>query len=293
MINPPLAAVEVTAGYAGRVVLRGVSVALRAGEVTAILGPNGAGKTTLLKCLARLHRSTAGPVLLDGRDIWGASPGAIARQVAYAPQAAEVEWPFTVEEFVRLGRTPHRGWWRSLNRADEAIVDAALDHLGLTAFRDRPLTGLSGGEAQRVRLAKALVQEPRILLLDEPTAHLDPRYQFELLTLVRDLARTRGLAVGLTLHDLNLVGAGPDRAVLLGGGSVIAQGTPAEVLTADTLAAAYGVRLAVGPHPVTGTVAVAFGGVGYAAVSGGEPSASFGPRQHVTVSLERDSGDCR
>jgi len=252
-----LAATDLACAYGRRAVFAGVSLAARPGEVLAVLGPNGAGKTTLLRALARLVRPAAGAVTLDGRDVWAAGPAAAARAVAFAPQVLAPDWPFTVAEFVGLGRAPHRGWWRPLTAGDRRAVAAALDRLGLAGLRGRRVTELSGGEWQRVRLAAVLAREPRVLLLDEPTAHLDPRYQLELLTAVRDLARGQGLAVVMTLHDLNLVGPWADRAAVIGGGRLLAEGPPAAVLTGDTLAAAYGVRLAVAPHPVTAAPAVA------------------------------------
>jgi iron complex transport system ATP-binding protein len=250
--------------YGRRAVLADVALAARPGEVVAVLGPNGAGKTTLLKALARLLRPAAGAVTLAGRDVWSLRPAEVARAVAFAPQVLAPDWPFTVWEFVSLGRAPHRGWWRPLTRGDRRVIDAATSRLGLTGLRDRAVTELSGGEWQRARLARALAQEPRVLLLDEPTAHLDPRFQLEFLTAVRDLTWTDGLAVVMTLHDLNLVGPWADRVAVLAGGRALAAGTPAEVMTANTLAAAYGVRLAVAPHPLTAAPAVslASGGLG-------------------------------
>jgi iron complex transport system ATP-binding protein len=189
--------------------------------------------------------------------VWAIPSAELARGVAFAPQVLAPDWPFTVAEFVGLGRAPHRGWWRPLTRDDRRVIDASLDRLGLTGFRSRPVTELSGGEWQRVRLAKALAQEPQVLLLDEPTAHLDPRYQTELLDAVRELTRSQNLAVAMTLHDLNLVGPWADRAILIGRGQLLADGSPATVLTTNTLASAYGVKLAVAPHPVTGSPSVA------------------------------------
>jgi iron complex transport system ATP-binding protein len=144
-----------------------------------------------------------------------------------------------------------------LTSGDRQVVDAAIDRLGLATCRHRPLTELSGGEWQRVRLARALAQQPRVLLLDEPTAHLDPRFQFELMTAIRDLTRRGGLAVVVTLHDLNLVGPWADRVALLASGGLQAVGPPEKVLTPDILAVAYGVRLAVAPHPLTSAPAIA------------------------------------
>jgi iron complex transport system ATP-binding protein len=251
-----LAAANLSCGYRRRAVLAGVSLAVRPGELFAILGPNGAGKTTLLKTMARLLRPLEGTVALNGQDVWTLPPVAVAAAVAYTPQVLAPDWPFTVEEFVALGRAPHRGWWRPLILADRRVIDHALDQLALAPLRSRPVTELSGGEWQRVQLARALAQEPGVLLLDEPTAHLDPRFQFEVLSAVRSLAKDRQLAVALTLHDLNLVGPWADRVAILGNGGVLVEGTPDAVLTAPTLAAAYGVRFAVAPHPRTGTPVV-------------------------------------
>jgi iron complex transport system ATP-binding protein len=251
-----LAASNLSCGYRGRVVLGGVSLTIRPGELFAILGPNGAGKTTLLKALARLLRPLTGQVTLDGRDLWSLPGHAVASAVAFSPQVLAPDWPFSVRELVSLGRAPHRGWWRPLTAADHQVVADSLDHLGLTALGERLVTELSGGEWQRARLAKALAQGPRVLLLDEPTAHLDPKFQFELLSCVRALATERQLAVVLSLHDLNLVAAWADRVLLLANGGVVREGATAEVLTAPVLADAYGVELGVAHNPLTGALVI-------------------------------------
>lgn len=247
---------QLSCGYGRRAVLNGVSFALNPGELTAVLGPNGCGKTTLLKTLARLLPPLAGSVTIDCHPLATLNRRAVARRVAFAPQVLAPDWPFTVTEYVALGRIPHAGWWSPLSAADKAVVEQSLTRFGLTPLAAVRVTELSGGEWQRVRLAKALAQEPQVLLLDEPTAHLDPRYQFELLSLVRELIAERRLTVAVTLHDLNLVGPWADRVILLANGRVIADGPPAEVLTAEKLAAAYSATFAVAPHPVTGTPAV-------------------------------------
>src|SRR5262249_26558187 len=185
-----LAATNVSCGYR-RAVLTGVSLTVRGGELSVILGPNGSGKTTLLRTLARLVRPLSGTVTMDGKDVWSCSPSQVAAAVAFTSQVLAPDWPFTVREFVALGRAPHRGWWRPLGAQDRRVIDATLDQFGLCAVQDRPVTELSGGEWQRVRLARGLTQEARVLLPDEPTTHLDPRYQLELLSLVRRLVRAR------------------------------------------------------------------------------------------------------
>jgi iron complex transport system ATP-binding protein len=254
-----LATSNLSCGYRGRAVFAGVSVTVRPGELFVILGRNGAGKTTLLKALARLLRPISGTVTLDGKDVWSCPRSHVARAVAYTAQVLAPDWPFTVREFVALGRAPHRGWWRPLTVVDARVIAGALDLLGLAASSDRPVTELSGGEWQRVRLARALAQEARVLLLDEPTAHLDPRFQLDLLSTVRGLVRDQHLAVVMTLHDLNLVGPWADRVALLADGGVLLDGPPDAVLTGPALATAYGIRLAVAPHPLTGAPVVSLG----------------------------------
>jgi iron complex transport system ATP-binding protein len=254
-----LATSNLSCGYHRRAVFAGVSLTVRPGEMLVILGRNGAGKTTLLKALARLVRPMHGSVTLDGKDVWSCPRSQVARAVAYTSQVLAPDWPFTVREFVALGRAPHRGWWRPLTAGDARIIAGALDRLGLGAASDRPVTELSGGEWQRVRLARTLAQEARVLLLDEPTAHLDPRFQLDLLSTVRGLVRDQHLAVVMTLHDLNLVGPWADRVALLADGGVLLDGPPNAVLTGPALATAYGIRLAVAPHPLTGAPVVSLG----------------------------------
>jgi iron complex transport system ATP-binding protein len=237
-------------------VLNSVSFTLHAGALTAILGPNGCGKTTLLKTLARLLPPLGGSVTIDRQSISTLRRREVARRIAFAPQVLAPDWPFTVSEYVALGRSPHAGWWKPLTANDRTVIASSLHRFGLTPFAKTPVTELSGGEWQRVRLAKALAQEPRILLLDEPTAHLDPRFQFELLSQVRELIAERSLTAVVTLHDLNLVGPWADRVILLANGGVIADGPPAEVLTTAKLGEAYAATFAVAPHPVTGSPAV-------------------------------------
>ena len=247
-----VAAESIRVSYGRREVLRGVSIGLVPGELLAVIGPNGAGKTTLLRALARLEKPHAGRVLLDGRDIWATPARGVARRIAFAPQTAEWGWDATVRDYVALGRAPHAGWLRPLSARDHAAIDAALVRLDLADKAARRVDTLSGGEGQRVRLARALAQAPGVLLLDEPTTHLDPKYQADLLQLVRDAARDSGIAAAVTLHDLNLVGPWADRVALIKNGELVAAGPPAEVLTGERLAELYDAPLVVGPHPVTG-----------------------------------------
>lgn len=250
---PTLVVDDLSLAYDERQVLHSLALTICPGQVLALIGPNGVGKTTLLRAMARLLRPTAGAVFVNGRDIWHLSTREAARRVGLVPQGGASDWPLTVEEVVSLGRAPHRGWFLPLSAADRAAIARALEQTGLAPLRDRPVTELSGGERQRVLIARALAQEPSILLLDEPTAHLDLRYQGEVLTLVRDLAHRQGLAVAVSLHDLNLAALYADRLALLAEGCLVASGTAAEVLRPDHLSRAYGVPVAVINHPLYGT----------------------------------------
>jgi iron complex transport system ATP-binding protein len=234
-------------------VLQDLCLEAHSGQVLALVGPNGVGKSTLLRAMARLHKPRQGTVLLAERDVWRTSPKEVARQLALAPQSGRVGWPITVEEMVALARAPHRGWLLPLTRRDRAAVRQAIEQTGLQHLRHRRLTELSGGERQRAVLARVLAQEPQVLLLDEPTSHLDLKYQSEILGRVQQLAHRHNLVVVVSLHDLNMAALYADRLALLSEGRLLAAGTPAEVLTPDRLSDVYGVEVVVAPHPLYGT----------------------------------------
>lgn len=237
-------------------VLDAVSLSVTEGGWTAVVGPNGAGKSTLLRAIASLV-TCRGRVLIGGVDVSSMSAKERARQIAYAPQVPLIPEAMSVREYVMLGRTPYRALLAAPRGADHEAVARALTRLDLESLADRMLRTLSGGERQRAVLARSLAQEPRLLLLDEPTAALDLGHAQQLLELVDDLRRDEHLTVLSTLHDLVLAGQYADRVVLLTGGQVVADGAPAEVLTAQALAEHYGVSAEVeaGPsgvrvHPV-------------------------------------------
>ncbi len=250
MTSPLLAAEAVTAGYGPEPVLRGVSIALSPGELVGLLGPNGAGKTTLLRALAGTLAPREGRVLLDGRPLAGLARRDVARDVGLVPQESDEPTPFRAGEVVLMGRAPRRGGFSFDGPEDLEAARAAMAAVGVESLAPRYLDRLSGGERQRVRLARALAQEPRALLLDEPTAQLDLRNRFELYALLDRLRRERGLAVLVVSHDLDLLLARVDRAVLLAGGKVVAEGPPAEVGTPERIAAAFGLdpSLVQGPR---------------------------------------------
>lgn len=248
-----LSASDLACGYRGRAVFEALSLAARPGEVLALLGPNGAGKTTLLRALARLLRPMHGRVALGDCDVWKMRADELAAQVAVMPQSERRDWPISVEHAVLLGRAPHRGWYLPFTAEDRQIAGKALAAAGLAALGARPITELSGGEWRRAILARALAQQPRVLLLDEPIAGLDLKFQFDVLDRIRTMAAADELVVVLTLHDLGLAALYADRLALLAGHKLIAVGTPEEVLTADRLGMAYEIPVNVVRHPIYGT----------------------------------------
>ena len=228
--------------------LDGIELAVGDGQLVGLLGPNGSGKTSLLRCAYRFQRPDQGRVELDGEALWSRSPRWCAQRVAVVLQEFPQDFGLTVAEVAAMGRTPHKGLFDGDDQADLALVEQALARVGLSAHQQQAFAHLSGGEKQRVLLARALVQQPTLLILDEPTNHLDPRYQLELLRLIKTL----GLATLASFHDLNLAAAFCDRLYVLDHGRVVASGTPTEVLTEALLAEVYGVQALVDRHPLAG-----------------------------------------
>jgi iron complex transport system ATP-binding protein len=247
-----LAAEHVSFGYGRRLVLDDVSLGLDAGEVVGVIGPNGSGKTTLLRLLSGVRVPLRGGIQLDGCPLASHRRREIARRIAVVPQDPTLEFPFTALEVVLMGRAPHLSSLGFPRAEDVATARGALARLAVGDVEDRPLEHLSGGERQRVLLARALAQEPAVLLLDEPTTHLDLRHQVGIYDVVQDLARERGTAVLSVLHDLNLAALYCDRLLLLAGGRIVAAGAPHEVLSAERLAAAYGTAVHVEIHARSG-----------------------------------------
>jgi ABC-type cobalamin/Fe3+-siderophores transport system ATPase subunit len=240
-----LSAIAVTAAYGPRVVLRECSFAIGSGEIVAVIGPNGAGKSTLLRVLAGLLRPAAGSVTLDGQDLSSLGRSAIARRIAVVPQIFDTLFPFTVREVVALGRTARLGAFGRASADDVAAVDRAVEDLELTSLASRRIDRLSGGERQRAVLAMALAQETEVLLLDEPTVHLDPGHQLATLELLRELGRRRQLAVCAVLHDLNLASTFASRIVAIANGRIVRDGSPLEVIHPDLVKAVFGDGLEV------------------------------------------------
>lgn len=232
-------------GYGDQALLCGVQACVQRGEMIGLLGPNGSGKTTLVKLLSGVLRPQQGRILLEGRDLAAWGRRAVARRVAVVPQEVQVPFAFTVEQMVALGRTPFVRLLGTRSSRDRELVDAAMRVAEVDALAGRVFNELSGGERQRVLVAMALAQQPRLLLLDEPTAHLDIKYQIEVLELVRRLNRETGVTVIAALHDLNLAARYFPRLLLFQRG-IVADGGPAEVLETHLLQRVYSVAVQVG-----------------------------------------------
>jgi iron complex transport system ATP-binding protein len=239
--------------YGLRDVVRDVSVQIEEGEFFVIIGPNGAGKTTLLKSITGLHRLTAGEILLRQRSVSKYSRKELARLLAMVPQHINAEFPFTVAETVIMGRYPHLGLLAVEGKRDLEIAEQAMAFTEVLHLADRRLGQLSGGERQRVIIARAICQQSKVLLLDEPTASLDPAHQLRIMDLMERLRQQEQITIIMVSHDLNLASAYADRLLLLNEGRVAALGTPNEVLSCATLEQSYGCRLHVDEHPLLGT----------------------------------------
>ncbi|HLZ32180.1 MAG TPA: ABC transporter ATP-binding protein [Chloroflexota bacterium] len=238
-------------------VLRGINLRLEAGEMRALIGPNGAGKSTLLRVAGGLLRPSAGRALLGDRDLATLRVREIARHIAVVPQEGPVPVGLCVREMVELGRTPYVRLLLGSTAHDRHAVDWAMAVAGVAELADRFVDELSGGERQRVILARALAQEPRVLLLDEPTANLDLQHQVAMLELVRGLTREQGLTVVAAVHDLQLAALYCDQIALMSAGQIVSQGSPEAVLTAPLLLATFGQRVVLSAHPTHGVPLVA------------------------------------
>jgi iron complex transport system ATP-binding protein len=242
-----LAALGLSAGYGERIVVSSASFTVAPGQLLVVLGPNGCGKTTLLKTCIGLLPALGGSATLEGGDVSSLAPRARARIAAWVPQVAEAVWSYRVREIVAQGRYPHRGAFQSLGDDDQAAVSAALDAMDIRALADRPVSSLSGGEARRVLIARALAQDTPLLVLDEPAAHLDPGRQMELMELLHGLARS-GKAVAISVHDVNIARRFADLALLVGQDGNSSFGPPEQILTPDSLENAYDTSFVHGSH---------------------------------------------
>ncbi|NDJ76088.1 MAG: ABC transporter ATP-binding protein [Chloroflexi bacterium] len=245
---------NLTLGYRrGVAVVQRLVLDVAQGEIVTLVGPNGSGKSTILRALARLMRPQDGAVYLDGKSIHRLSTRKVAQQLAILPQRPDAPDDLTVRELVARGRFARQSWWRASGQEDRQVVEWALAATGMDALQDRFLNTLSGGERQRGWIALALAQEPRILLLDEPTTFLDISHQLEVMDLLQTLNADNGLSIVMVLHDLNQAARFSHRLVALCKGDVYAAGPPAEVMTEDMLRVVFQVQGVVGRDPHTAT----------------------------------------
>jgi iron complex transport system ATP-binding protein len=247
-----LAFEDVVAGYGGTPAVDGLSFEVRAGEVIGLVGPNGSGKTTAIRVASRALRPKAGRVRVADSDPYALGAREAARLVAVVPQDLAPVFSFTALEVAMMGRAPHRSAWAAGRPEDWARVRSAMERTAVQHLADRPIEELSGGERRRVILAQALAQDAPVLLLDEPTTHLDIRHVVDLLATVRGLARNEHKAVLAVFHDLNLAAVSCDRLVALSRGRVVATGTPDQVLSRDLLRSVYDVAVDVHIDAATG-----------------------------------------
>jgi iron complex transport system ATP-binding protein len=251
-----LVARDLTLGYGERTVVEHLDLDVVDGGITAVIGPNGCGKSTLLRALGRLLRPRGGEVLLDGRRIGELPTRDVARTLGMLPQSPTAPEGLTVADLVTRGRHPHQSWFRQWSRDDEAVVTEAMAWTGVSDLADRPVDTLSGGQRQRAWIAMALAQGTDLLLLDEPTTHLDLAHAVDVLDLVDRLHADRGRTVVMVLHDLSLAARYADHLVAMRDGRIVAQGPPREVVTPELLADAFGLHAAVLPDPVSDGVLV-------------------------------------
>ncbi|RJS78716.1 ABC transporter ATP-binding protein [Methanophagales archaeon] len=234
---------EMEFSYASTPILENVCMELAPSEILGIVGPNGAGKSTLLRCIDRILKPQRGSILLDGQEIKEMSRMEIARRMGYVPQTSHRVFPATVFDTVLMGRRPHLGW-RS-NEEDVEKVLEVLKLLEIVEFALRDFNEISGGQQQKVLIARALAQEADVLLLDEPTSNLDIRHQLEAMDIIKKLVKEKGISAIMAIHDLNLGSRYSDRVIMLNGGTIIDAGNPASVLTPENIKRVYGVEAAV------------------------------------------------
>lgn len=243
---------ELSYSYAEKRILNEIKLSVGKGEIFGILGPNGCGKTTLLKNLNRNLKPESGCIMVDGTDISSISKKEIAQKVAVVPQSNEIRFAFTVREIVTMGRMPFEDSLRGESSEDLKIIDDAMEKTGIMGLANRHINTMSGGERQRVIIARAIAQTPQIILMDEPTLHLDINMQFEALDLIYNLSRENNLTVVIVSHDLPMVARYCDRMVLLHDKKIFAMGTPEEILTSENMRTVFNIDAELEKDPRTG-----------------------------------------
>ncbi len=239
----------------GRSVLKAVDLKIKRGELIGLIGPNGAGKSTLLKLMMKIWKPTEGSITLNDKNLEEWTQNRLAKQLAYLPQNLMIESAFSCKEVVMMGRYAHLKRFERESKEDALIVQKAMAQTKTTQLSERLITELSGGERQRVLLARTLAQEAKLILLDEPTANLDPHYQLDLLNRIESLVE-KGLTVMMAIHDLGLAARYARRLVLLHQGRIVADGLPEVVLMPQHLKSVYGIEAEISRHPKTGWLSV-------------------------------------
>ena len=238
--------------YGAREVLKGVTLTLREGEFVGLMGPNGSGKTTLLKVMNSVLRPKEGVVFVNELDVSKLTAKEVAKFFGVVSQEYETSLGFTVLDVVLMGRNPHLSRFRGESKRDYEIAIEAMKLTNVLDLANRPFSELSGGEKQRIVIARALAQEPKVLLLDEPTSHLDINNQIEVLELLKRLCKEKGILVVAVIHDFNLATYYCDKVILMRDGKIYSMGTPIEVLTPSNIEAVFGIKVLVQRHPLTG-----------------------------------------
>ncbi len=283
--QPAITAEDLSYSVEAQTLLDSVHLHAEQGRFVGLIGPNGAGKSTLLRALSGMLQHQQGAVRLEGKDLRSLSSRDVAAGLALVPQIAPYTHGFTSFELVLMGRYPHLGRFQVEGGEDNRIARDAMRLTDTEEFTDRTLDTLSGGERQRVFVSRALAQQPRILLLDEPTSNLDVFHQLKVLDLVRQLVDD-GLTAVAAIHDLQMAARYCDRLVLLSSGRVLAEGTPEEVLTPEAIESAFGVRCAVYREPVTGSLAISLIGPADARTSPAPDDRAPAPAEKAPLAVQ-------
>lgn len=241
-------------GYGKGLVIKGIDFNVEKGKFISIIGPNGSGKSTLLKTLNNIYNPSKGNIVLEDKDIKTYKKRDLAKKIALVPQDTNIDYDFTVEDIVMMGRHPYKNRFEKENSNDYKIVEESLKMTNTLKLRKRPITEISGGERQRVIIAKALAQNPSTILLDEPTSNLDINHQIDILSLLRFLNNKKNTTVILVIHDINLAARYSDEIILLHDGKILGKGKPEEVITRDNIEMAYGMKVAIEKNKYTNTI---------------------------------------
>lgn len=238
-------------GYTNKSVLKDISFSVEKGQFISIIGPNGSGKSTLLKNLANIYSPLKGNIEIDGKNISNYNKKELARKIALVPQDTTISYDFSVFDVALMGRFPYIGRFEKESEKDYKMVVDALKLTNTFHLRDRSINEISGGERQRVIIARALIQEPDIIFLDEPTSHLDINHQIDLLTLLKNLNKEKNTTIILVIHDINLACRYSDKIVLMDDGKILSEGNPEEVITRENIEEAYGLNVIIEENPYT------------------------------------------